>query len=260
MWLRYALISFACFLVAMISVIIYKYRRLLRRRETELGKEDVLAKLFLRKLRKVQDTVGSEDPAKVLKNINRTMRSFFSELFDIRYQFDYVELNEELTKLGIEKGIKQDIISYTIHMSKAEYGKGSVTDQDIQPLLEKSIDVVSKITGHKHEVVGGEIKKVPEPPEKKAGAEKLEEAEHKLEVPHDDKGKLDRVRSLLVEAEHDIQAGKLETVMQNYSTMKDIYESLSPAVKMRSLDETKRIIDVYNALLIEFKGALVGEE
>jgi hypothetical protein len=258
-WLRYVLIAFAGVLVSVISLLIYKYRKVLSRKETMMGKEDVLGRLFLRKLRKVEEVLGKEDIGELFKKVKRIMRSFFSELFEIRYQFDYVELNEELTKKGVKEGIRQDVISYTMDMSKAEYGGNEITDEDFHILLEKSIRIVSKVTGHEQELAAGKVPiKVPE--EKKEVIKKEEEIEKKIEVPKDEEDRLGKLRSLLIDAEQDIRENDHEGALESYSELKEIYDSLTPKVKDRIYDETRRIIQIYNALLKEYKDTLTGKK
>lgn len=257
-WMRYGLIAFACFLVSLITVLIYKYRKLIIKREASMGKEDVIGRLFLRKVRKIEALVGKEEPHELLKNLNRTMRSFFSELFDIRYQFDYVELNEELTKKGIEERIRRDVIAYTIKMSQAGYGREKISEEDFYPLIEKSIKVVSEITGGKHELVAGEIPATAEA-EEKAEKESEETMEKTIKIPKDDKEKMAKLMTLLIQAEQDIKEKSYENAMENYSAMKEIYNSLSPDVKIKIYDETRRIIAIYNALLNEYKDILTSK-
>jgi len=180
LWLRYVLIAFAAGLVSVISLLIYKYRKMLRKKETEMGKEDVIGRLFLRKLKKIEDLTGKEDPSELFKKLNKTMRGFFSELFDIRYEFDYVELNEELSKQGVKEDIRHEVISYTMGMSRAEYGGHKITNTDFYSLLEKSSRIITKITGQELELAPEKIPgKIP--PEKEVVEEVPKEIPPEME-------------------------------------------------------------------------------
>jgi len=181
LWLRYVLIAFALGLVSVISLLIYKYRKMLRKKETEMGKEDVIGRLFLRKLKKIEDLTGKEDPSELFKKLNKTMRGFFSELFDIRYEFDYVELNEELSKQGVKEDIRHEVISYTMGMSRAEYGGRKITNTDFYSLLGKSSRIITKITGQELELAPEKIPgKIP--PEKEVAEEVPKEIPPEKEV------------------------------------------------------------------------------
>jgi len=181
LWLRYVLIAFAAGLVSVISLLIYKYRKMLRKKETEMGKEDVIGRLFLRKLKKIEDLTGKEDPSELFKKLNKTMRGFFSELFDIRYEFDYVELNEELSKQGVKEDIRHEVISYTMGMSRAEYGGRKITNTDFYSLLGKSSRIITKITGQELELAPEKIPgKIP--PEKEVAEEVPKEIPPEKEV------------------------------------------------------------------------------
>jgi hypothetical protein len=267
-WPRYALIAIACSLIAIVSVLIYKYRKIVSKKEAVMSKEDVIGRMFLRKLRKIEDSIGKEDPSELFKRLNRTMRSFFRELFDIQYEFDYLELNEELTKKGIAKGIRDDVISYTMAMSQAEYGGHKITNVDFYPLLEKSIVVAVKVTGQEHELVAGKvsIKKEPEeeaavPELEEAPKEKKEKAAEKVAaVPKVEQAGTNKLRRLLVEAEQSIRENRQKEALDSYSELKETYNGLNPKTKLGLYPETKRIIAIYNTLLKEYKDILTGNE
>ena len=330
---RLILIAIACVLISAVSFIVFKYRKLHGRKEAEMDKEDVLGRLFLRKLSKIEATVGKEDPEQIFKKLNKMMRSFFSELYDIRYQFDYLELNEELGKKGVKEGIRKDIIELTMQMSRTEYSGQKITNIVLYPLIEKSAGVMNKVTGQEPEPLYKKppaeqppaVKEVPptepprkevtppaekippekkepltEPPRKevtppaeqppaeeaKPAAEPLppekekppaelpvekrkeaqkemkeeEAAEQKIIIPPDDKGKIDKMKRQLLEAEQELRSKDYENAMDSYTELKGIYDSLSPDVKASVYDEIKRIIDIYNTLLKEYKDTLLGKK
>ncbi len=175
--LRYMLLAAICVLILFISLITMKYRKLLRTREIEMSKEEVLGRLFLRKIRKVGESGGKEDPRELFNRLNKVMRSFFSELYEISYEFAYVELNEELVKKGVEEDVRNAIIDYTMQIAEAEYSNHKMTEQEFYYLLGKSIKIIEKVTGRTEE----EMKKREEAEEKvKSG--KREEAVGEDEV------------------------------------------------------------------------------
>lgn len=315
---RFALIAIACVLISIVSFLIIKYRKLHGRKEAAMDKEDVIGRLFLRKLSKIEATVGHEDPGGIFKKLNKMMRSFFSELYDIRYQFDYLELNEELGKKGVKEGIRNDVIALTMQMSKTEYGGQKITNIDIYPLIEKSVEVVNKVTGQEPEPlykkppaeIPPEKEKPPAeqllpekekpptemPPEKEmppteqlpperekppAGMpaekekevpaeKKAEEAllekkkeeaiEREITIPPDEKERIVKMRRMLLEAEQELRGKDYENALDSYTELKKIYDSLGPERKAGLYDDIKRIIDIYNTLLKEYKDTLLGKK
>jgi len=146
--IRYIMIAVAAALLVAITLIVRKYRRLLGKRETTLTKESVIGRLFIRKLRALMDEGRGGDPQDLFRKLNKTMRSMFSELFDIKYEFAYVELNEELTKKGVSEEIRNEIINYTMEMSEAEYGGQQITADRLAALFERSSHIIAKVTGY----------------------------------------------------------------------------------------------------------------
>jgi hypothetical protein len=116
-----------------------------------MGKEDVLGRLFLRKIRSLGEA-GENPPAATLKNLSALMRSFFSELFDISYEFDYVELNEELGRKGVDEGIRKDIIDYSMKTEELQYGGKAVSEADLSSIIEKSVIIIRGVTEKKPEI------------------------------------------------------------------------------------------------------------
>ncbi|MBN2330694.1 MAG: hypothetical protein JXC85_02665 [Candidatus Aenigmarchaeota archaeon] len=352
---RLVLIAIAGALVAVVSFLFVKYRKLHGRKEAELGKEDVIGRLFLRKLMGLQATVGKEDPEQIFKRLNRMLKSFFSELYDIRYQFDYLELNEELGKKGVSEQIRNDVIELAMQMSQTEYGGEKITNITLHSLVDKSIRVVNRVTGQQPEPsygkppaeappavkkalakkelpprekmkaaeklppaevekkekappaekppVPAEEEKPPAeelPPEKKAPVMELpppekeeaapeknveavpekkreaapkvreekaasavkmvEEAGQGIVIPADEKGKIDKIRRGLVEAEQELRSKDYDNAMESYTELKALYDSLGPAVRVQMYDDIKRIISIYNTLLKEYKDTLLGSE
>ncbi len=392
---RLVLIAIACVLISAVSLLLFKYRKLHGRKEAEMDKEDVVGRLFIRKLGKIEATVGKDEPDQVFKKLSKTMRSFFSELYDIRYQFDYFELNEELSKKGVKEGIRKDIIDLTMQMSKTEYGGQKITNIVIYPLLEKSLEVVNKVTGQEPEPLyrrppagkppaekaevpeavreeipsvqvpkkgempaaekppeeppakepiplaekppvyevkppteeavppaeqkpaeeekppaeealptekqppsvekeppvaeklppGKEAPPMEKPPEKEmppeeAPPEKAVEAPAEMKeepvpaeeeakeaaavpdviIPKDDKGRIEKIKRKLLVAEQELRSKDYENAMDSYTELKSIYDSISPDVKASMYDDIKRIIDIYNTLLKEYKDTLLAKK
>jgi hypothetical protein len=265
----------------------------------------------MRKLR--EETNGP--PGVMFVKLNRVMRSFFSELFDIKYQFAYVELNEELTRKGVGEDIRNEVIGYTMSVSEAEYGGRDISAETLAAMFDRSLRLLEKVTG----VSEKEAAKGPEPPQKesKEGVAKPQEQpaaqqnaavpeatklaelqpvqlaapeaqgaeappmppapaikvsgdepqtametaiEKRIGIPKDEQQRLQRLREMLLEAERLITENKHYDALESYSSLREIYDSLSPEVKRSAYSEIKRIISVYNFLLKEYRSALTEKK
>jgi hypothetical protein len=142
--LTLALAAIACLLIGVISVLFFRYRRMAARRDVKLSKEEVMGRLFLRKIKSVVD--AGKDPNSTLKDLGGVMRSFFSELFEIAYEFDYVELNEELGKRGIDDSIRKDVIEYSMKTEEFQYGGKPLGEDDLSAIIQKSIIIIKSVS------------------------------------------------------------------------------------------------------------------
>ena len=286
--LRYILVAVACVLILLISLITMRYRKLLRAKGVEMNKEEVVGRLFLRKIRKLGESTDKEEPGELFKRLNKIMRDFFGELYEISYEFAYVELNEELIKKGVEEETRNTIIDYTMQMAQSEYSSHRMTEQEFYYLLGKSIKTIEHVTGHKEEEPAGKTPEdkpaeektkedaaPPKKPEEKAEKGKVppergdkleiphemeEELEKEMIIPREDEGKVDKLRRLLVTAEMSMKENKPRDAMDKYIDLRVIYDSLAPNLKIKINPETRRIISLYNLLLKEYKDVLTGKK
>lgn len=278
---RIVLIILVCILTVIIFFIIRRYKTLVKARHQKISKEEVVGRIFLRKLKKI-DEVSDREPAKELFiDLSGTMRNFFSELYDITYEFAYVELNEELVKKGVEEKKRKDIIDYTMEMEKSEYSNRVMTKQEFYYLLGKSIHIIKSVTGYKEDYV---LKRVPEkadkvPPKKspeekpkptepkpekalrKAEKHKDEKPPEKVAVPEEPTAaktdtRIDNIRTLIIKAQNSLKDRKPEDAVESYKKMKELYDSLETEKKIMIHEETRNIIMVYNELLREYKELL----
>ncbi len=179
--LRYLLVAVACVLVLLISLILMKYRKLLRTKEVNISKEEVVCRIFTRKIKELEESGENQDPKELFNKLNKTMRGFFSELYDIEYEFAYVELNEELVKKDVSEDIRNAIIDYTMNMAESEYSNHAMTGQEFYYLLGKSIKIIEKVSQYTEEKPG---EKQPETVESMPdAAEKQKPSEEKPSEP-----------------------------------------------------------------------------
>lgn len=262
---RYLLITIAGVLVAVVSYLIYKYLKLQGRKGVDMRREDVVGRLFIRKINKLNEEAGKEKLPVMFKKLNGIMRSFFSELLEIKYEFAHLELNEELSKLGIGDDVKNEVINYTMDMSEAEYGGHEIDKEKFQVLLEKSVQIVGKLTEYVEGVPEKAQEKEPPGGEKPKEKEEAPVPEKKVTekdilIPTDEKERIPKLRKLLLEAEGNLKKKRAEDAMENYSELRELYDSLSPETKRKINSETKRVIAVYNSLVKEYSETLSSKE
>ena len=310
----YIMAAIVAVLLIAIVIIIFRFRTIAIRRSATMSKDEVIGRLFIRKMRKLREETNGP-PGVMFVKLNRVMRSFFSELFDIKYQFAYVELNEELTRKGVGEDIRNEVIGYTMSVSEAEYGGRDISAETLAAMFDRSLRLLEKVTG----VSEKEAAKGPEPPQKesKEGVAKPQEQpaaqqnaavpeatklaelqpvqlaapeaqgaeappmppapaikvsgdepqtametaiEKRIGIPKDEQQRLQRLREMLLEAERLITENKHYDALESYSSLREIYDSLSPEVKRSAYSEIKRIISVYNFLLKEYRSALTEKK
>ena len=261
--LRIVLIVMACALTVIIFFITKKYKTLVRARKKKISKEEVVGRIFMRKLKKIDETSDQEPPKELFSQLNNIIRNFFSELYDISYEFAFVELNEELVKKDVEESKRKDIIDYTMEMEKSEYSDHTMTKQEFYYLLGKSIHIIKELTGYKEDDYA--LQRVPEKfvppkPAKEPEPVKPEKAEPPSTPPSVPKKNetVEKIRSLIIKADNNLNEKKPEAAMENYTQLRELYNTLSPEVKRSVHTETHEIIRIYNSLLREYKGMISG--
>jgi hypothetical protein len=284
---RIVLIILVCILTAIILFIIRRYKILVKARHQNISKEEVVGRIFLRKLKKIDEASDREPPKELFLDLSRIMRNFFSELYDITYEFAYVELNEELVKKGVDEEKRKEIIDYTMEMEKSEYSNRVISKQEFYYLLGKSIHVIKSVTGYSEDDYA--LKRVPEkavkaphegiPAEKpkptgtepgkvpkKAERPKEEKVAEKAAVPEEPAAakpkpdvRIEKIRTLIIKAQNSLKDGKPEDAVESYTKMKELYDSLDTEKKISIHEETRNIIRIYNELLREYKELLTPE-
>ncbi|MCD6496545.1 MAG: hypothetical protein J7K54_04710 [Candidatus Aenigmarchaeota archaeon] len=292
----YALVAVAGILAALIFLLVKKYTGLRKLRDVELSKEAVLGRLFLKKIKKISDASSNESPDELFRQLKKVMREFFSEFFDLSYEFAYLELNEEISKKGLDEKLRKEIMDYTMLMSQTEYSGHRITSQEFFFMLGKSIKVIRDMTGHRDDVIEDvehvpakkpettkeaeaikesivtvSKKKEPEPKEpgavpglkkdtetKEVPSEEDMKIEARISVQKSDKEKIDRIRTLIVRAEENLASKKYSDAMDSYTSLRVIYDTLPSEIKKRIYPETRRIISIYNELVKRYKEQLLS--
>jgi iron uptake system EfeUOB component EfeO/EfeM len=168
------------------------------------------------------------------------MREFFAKFFGIKYEFTYVELNEEINKIKMKKEIKNNIINFSIKISEMEYGGFEITAANFLDIIKMAIPLVEELTGVKLEQAVKEKIEIKE--EKKEEIVKKPIKEVKIE-------EIEEMKKLINEAENAIENNDIDTATELYSKIKTIYEKIPPEKKKELYSESIRIIKLYNNII-----------
>jgi hypothetical protein len=76
-------------------------------------KREIRIMSTLNKLNELKTTVNSKNIENILKSYLSIIRKFFADHFNIKYQFTYEELNDELKKKSISNKLRKDIVKFT---------------------------------------------------------------------------------------------------------------------------------------------------
>ena len=90
-------------------------------------------------------------PEKSIAELSKTLRKFFANLLDIKYQFTYEELREELRKLKIDRESKKEIETFFKGLVEMQYGGGKIKKEDADMAAKKASLIIQKVSGYAEE-------------------------------------------------------------------------------------------------------------
>ncbi len=79
------------------------------------------------------------------------VRSFFADLFKIRYEFTFEELDSELNRKKVDKKLKEKIAIFLKKISAVEYSDEKLSSNEIKKLFEEFKEIFKKLTVKKEE-------------------------------------------------------------------------------------------------------------
>jgi len=74
------------------------------------------------------------------------VRLFFAELFKIKYEFTFEELNKEIERKRIDKNIKEQITFFLKKLSAVDYSNEKLPELEIKKLLNEFLKLFEKLT------------------------------------------------------------------------------------------------------------------
>jgi len=233
-------------MIAKRKTVVIKYKRLKkyieykRKKKPPFTDKQILGLSTLRRIYSIRSKIGKEKTRDLFELFSKTMREFFAKFFGIKYEFTYVELNEEINKIKMKKEIKNNIINFSIKISEMEYGGFEITAANFLDIIKMAIPLVEELTGVKLEQAVKEKIEIKE--EKKEEIVKKPIKEVKIE-------EIEEMKKLINEAENAIENNDIDTATELYSKIKTIYEKIPPEKKKELYSESIRIIKLYNNII-----------
>ena len=187
------------------------------------------------------------------------VRLFFAELFKIRYEFTFEELNTELKKKRIDNNLKERTYFFLKKLSVVEYSNEKLSDSELKKLLSEFLKLFEKLTFNKQKVKETRLDKLlrffrfKKPTIQKKEIQKKHNTiqnliEHlilKLKI-NFNKTELKKIHTMLINALDMIDKNKIQDSKQLYIKIKKKYNNLKIEDKKAVYED---IIFLYDAII-----------
>jgi len=183
-------------------------------------------------------------------------RLFFAELFKIRYEFTFEELNNELEKKRIDKNLKEQITFFLKKLSVVEYSNETLSEQELKKLLSDFLKLFEKLTFNEQKVKetmlgkilrflrikGPAIQKKKDRKKQNTLLTLIQPILSKLKI-NFGKSKLEQVHDMLIKALDMLNNNEIQKSKQLYVKIKEKYNQLN-------IEDKK---EVYDDILLLYK-------
>ena len=178
------------------------------------------------------------------------VKLFFAELFKIKYEFTFEELNKELERKRIDKSLKEKIIFFLKKLSVVEYSDEILPESELKRLLNDFLKLFEKLTFNEQKVKETRLDKIlrflgiKKPLMQKKEVRKKQNALliliqfilSKLKISFG-KSKLEQVHNMLIKALDMLDNNKIQKSKQLYVKIKEKYNQLSIEDKKEVYDD-----------------------
>ena len=113
-----------------------------RKQKKEISKED-FKKSYANKITLMKRSCHENNADEVFTQFSNEMREFLAKMLDIKYQFTYDELVNELIIKKIEESVKKDLVKFAKAMLELRYRKRPNL-REIKELIEKGISIIKR--------------------------------------------------------------------------------------------------------------------
>jgi len=88
------------------------------------------------------------EPDKVVDHVSNVLRKFFAGFLDIKYQFTFDELSDELKKRSIDGEPRSDIETLFRNLDEMQYSGGRITQDDAEKVKSEAAEIIRKVSGY----------------------------------------------------------------------------------------------------------------
>jgi hypothetical protein len=222
------------------------------RRRKPYSMKELIGLYTLRRLHLLQLQVTEKDVRKLSKDLSSIMQEFFAKIFNIKYEFTYIEINEIARKKGVSKDLTKLIMNFSIKISEMQYSKHKTSISEVLSSIKLAIRIVEELTGVKmyeslEEKAEKELAKV-EPFKEKIMVEKRGRAKEILTKEY-----MNKIRELILEGEKAIERNDIKKAKALYSDIRTLYDKIGVEQRKELYEETIRILKLYSNIMKALK-------
>ncbi len=187
------------------------------------------------------------------------VKLFFAELFKIRYEFTFEELNKELERKRIDENLKERITFFLKKVSVVEYSNETLSEQELKKLLSDFLKLFEKLTFNEEKVKETRLCKILRilkvkriSTHKKERVKKqnallvlMQHISPKLKI-NLEKSRLEQIHNMLIKALDMLNNNEIQKSKQLYVKIKENYNHLKIENKKEIYDD---ILFLYKELV-----------
>lgn len=131
-------------LIVILSLVLSTFIFLILHKATrkEITKDD-FKKVYINKMTTLKRSSHEDNLDDMFTQFSNEMRDFLARILNIKYQFTYDELINELIIKKVSEGVKKDLIKFANEMLETRYKKKAKLSE-VKELIEKGISIVKR--------------------------------------------------------------------------------------------------------------------
>ncbi len=90
----------------------------------------------------LRNNISDENMDKNLESLSRLIRSYFKNLFHIKYNFTYFELKNELVNRKVKAEMKEKMLKMFKKISNAEYGSYKLDKKELIDMINEAVHII----------------------------------------------------------------------------------------------------------------------
>ncbi len=144
----YTLISASLIVIAgmTIAYMFTRRSRLSKHKKTAVKKEKIsfedIRHNIADQIKLLRNNISDVNMDKTLESLSRLVRSYFKNLFHIKYNFTYFELKNELVNRKVNAVMKEKMLKMFKKISNAEYGSYKLDKKELAELINEAVHII----------------------------------------------------------------------------------------------------------------------